>query len=65
MPNQGNKSNGKSGIAKPKKNTTVPNTQKDGTASSTKNSRDDNGQSAAGSSSKGGSKTISDGNASD
>ena len=61
MPNQGNKSNGKSG-PRPKKNSTVPNTQKQGTASATKHSRSDNGQSAAGSDSKGGSKTISDGN---
>jgi hypothetical protein len=64
MPNQGNKSNGKSG-PRPKKNTTVPNTPKHGTASATKHSRDDNGQSAAGSDSKGGSKTISDGNPSE
>ncbi|MCW3113760.1 MAG: hypothetical protein JWR18_2156 [Segetibacter sp.] len=62
MPNQGNKSNGNSG-AKPKKNSTMPSTQKKGTASATKHSRDDNGQSAAGSDGKGGSKTISDGNA--
>jgi hypothetical protein len=58
MPNQGNKSNGDSG-AKPKKQTTMPNTQKEGSASSTKNSRSDNGQSAAGSSGKGGSKKLS------
>jgi hypothetical protein len=60
MPNQGNKSNGKSG-ARPKKNSTMPSTQKQGTASATKHSRGDNGQSAAGSDSKGGSKKISDG----
>ena len=58
MPNQGNKSNGKSG-AKPKKNSTMPSTQKHGTASATKHSHNDDGQSAAGSSGKGGSKTIS------
>lgn len=59
MPNQGNKSNGKSGVVQPKKNSTMPSTQKQGTASATKHSRDDNGKSAAGSSGKGGSKTIS------
>ena len=61
MPNQGNKSNGNSGIVKPKKNSTEPATQKKGTASATKHSRDENGKSAAGGSSKGGSKTISNG----
>ena len=57
MPNQGNKSNGKSGITKPKKNTTMPSTPKQGTASATKHSNTD-GQSAAGNSGKGGSKDI-------
>lgn len=65
MPNQGNKSNGKSGIVQKKKSSTMPGTQKQGTASATKHSRDDNGQSAAGSDSKGGSKKISDGSAND
>lgn len=60
MPNQGNKSNGNSG-AKPKKQTTVPSTQKNGTASATKHSHGDNGKSAAGKDSKGGSKTLTDG----
>jgi hypothetical protein len=63
MPNQGNKSNGQSGVVRKKKTQTTPNTQKKGTASATKHSRDDNGQSAAGSDGKGGSKTISDGSA--
>lgn len=58
MPNQGNKANGNSG-AKPKKQTTMPNTQKKGTASATKHSRTDDGKSASGSDGKGGSKTIS------
>lgn len=57
MPNQGNKSNGKSGITKPKKNSTMPSTQKKGTASATKHSSSD-GQSAAGSFGKGGSKNL-------
>ncbi|MDB5245749.1 MAG: hypothetical protein JWQ40_143 [Segetibacter sp.] len=61
MPNQGNKSKGQSGIVQKKKQSTTPSTQKKGTASATKHSRDDNGQSAAGSDSKGGSKTISEG----
>jgi hypothetical protein len=61
MPNQGNKSNGKSGVVKSKKSSTMPSTPKKGTASATKHSRDENGQSAAGGSSKGGSKTISSG----
>src|SRR4051812_24380848 len=61
MPNQGNKSKGRTGIVHPKKNSTMPSTQKHGTASATKHSRDDNGQSAAGNDGKGGSKTISSG----
>ncbi|MDB5191573.1 MAG: hypothetical protein JWQ96_1136 [Segetibacter sp.] len=61
MPNQGNKSNGSSGIAQKKKSTTMPSMQKKGSASAIKHSRDDNGQSASGSSGKGGSKTISNG----
>lgn len=36
MPNQGNKSNGKSGSAKPKKNSTMPSTQKQGSENSVK-----------------------------
>lgn len=31
MPNQGNKSNGKSGVVQPKKNSTMPSTKKQGT----------------------------------
>jgi hypothetical protein len=65
MPNQGNKSKAKSGIVQKKKNATVPDTPKHGTASATKHSRGENGQSAAGSSSKGGSKTISNGDGND
>jgi hypothetical protein len=65
MPNQGNKSKGQSGIVQKKKSTTMPGTQKQGTASATKHSRGDNGQTAAGSDSKGGSKTIPDGSAND
>jgi hypothetical protein len=60
MPNQGNKSNGKSG-PRPKKNTTMPSTQKQGTASATKHSRTDDGKSVSGSDGKGGSKKMSDG----
>ncbi len=65
MPNQGNKSKGQSGIVQKKKQSTTPSTPKKGTASATKHSRSDDGQSAAGSDSKGGSKTISDGSAND
>jgi hypothetical protein len=64
MPNQGNKSKGQSGIVQKKKTSTAPSTPKKGTASATKHSSDD-GQNAAGSDSKGGSKTISDGGAND
>jgi hypothetical protein len=39
MPNQGNKSNSKSdGVVQPKKNKTVPNTQKEGNGKTTKQS---------------------------
>ena len=65
MPNQGNKSNGNSGIVKPKKNSTEPSKQKKGTASATKHSRGDNGKSASGGEGKGGSKTIASGIGSD
>ena len=66
MPNQGNKSNGKSGVVQKKKTSTMPSSpQEHGNASATKHSRDENGKSASGSSGKGGSKTISDGNAND
>jgi hypothetical protein len=65
MPNQGNKSKGQSGIVQKKKSATAPSTPKKGTASATKHSRDENGQSASGSDGKGGSKTISDGTPSD
>lgn len=58
MPNQANKSNGKSGGAQSKRQSTMPASQKRGTASATKNSRNDNGKSAAGNSDKGGSKNI-------
>jgi hypothetical protein len=65
MPNQGNKSKGQSGIVQKKKQSTTPSTPKKGTAGATKHSRNDNGQSAAGSDSKGGSKSMPDGSAND
>lgn len=65
MPNQANKSKDQSAIVKKKKSSTVPDTPKKGTASAAKHSRSDDGQSAAGSDAKGGSKTISDGSAND
>lgn len=65
MPNQANKSKDQSGIVKKKKSSTVPGAPKKGTASAAKHSRSEDGQSAAGSDAKGGSKTISDGSAND
>ena len=44
MPNQGNKSNGKSGILQPKKETTVPSKKKDGEGSGQKESKGTNAQ---------------------
>lgn len=58
MPNQANRSKDQSDIVKKKKSSTMPGTPKKGTASATKHSHSDNGQSAAGSDSKGGSKTL-------
>jgi hypothetical protein len=61
MPNQANKSKGQSDIVKPKKQTTMPDTQKKGTASSTKHTTQDNGKSVDSGTGKGGSKNITGG----
>jgi hypothetical protein len=59
MPNQGNKSNGKSGVVQQKKSSTMPSSQKRGTASSTKHNKGDNGQKLdTGTSGNGGSKKL-------